>query len=57
MIELFVNFRHTPLKLICLVMISVVCASDQRASAWMRLIPSLTAPGQDLIPPAAELMT
>jgi hypothetical protein len=34
-----------------------VCASDQRASAWMRLIPSLTAPGQDLIPPAAELMT
>ena len=44
------------LKLICLclVLIGAAHVPDQRASARMRLIPSLTASGQSLIPPASK---
>src|SRR5215510_7780514 len=39
---------------LCLVLIGAAHVPDQRASARMRLIPSLTASGQSLIPPASK---
>jgi TonB family protein len=54
--KLSINFRLA-IKLTCLVMIGAVCVPDQRASAWMRFIPSLTASDQSLIPPASKPCT